>query len=340
MSDYSLFVGVDIAAKTATVSWGSATETLSKPVIVQQTQKQWSQLASKLLEICPNPEECLVIMEVTGTYWMQMALYLYETGFHLSVINPMRSRYFARLMLQKTKTDAVDARLLAQMGMLMNPPRWSPPPDVYYELQQRLAYRDDLVAMRLQERNRLHALQHQSTIIQSVLQRLETHIQYLNEQITALDQEIEAFLSSEHDWAASATSLKSIPGIGCNTAAWILTTTLNFTACSTPEEAVAFAGLAPHTRQSGTSLHSKLSIGNGGHERLRRALYLAAIPAARFNPILSTFYTRLVAGGKPKKVALCAVARKLLHLAWAIATKKALFDPHYGQYPTIAHNSA
>ena len=104
MSDYSLFVGVDIAAKTATVSWGSTAEALSKPMTVQQTQTQWSKLASKLLEICPNPEDCLVIMEVTGTYWMQMALYLYETGFHLSVINPMRSRYFARLMLQKTKT--------------------------------------------------------------------------------------------------------------------------------------------------------------------------------------------------------------------------------------------
>jgi len=339
MSDYSLFVGVDIAAKTATVSWGSIAEVLSKPLTIAQTQKQWSKLATKLLEICPNPEDCLVIMEVTGTYWMQMALYLYEAGFHLSVINPIRSRYFARLMLQKAKTDAVDARLLAQLGMMIDLPRWSPPPAIYYELQQRLAYRDDLVAMRLQERNRLHALQQQSTIIQSVHQRLTTHISYLNDQITALDQEIEALLSAEHEWATSATLLQSIPGIGCNTAAWILTTTLNFTACSTPEEAVAFAGLAPHARQSGTSLHGNLSIGNGGHKRLRRALYMAALPASRFNPILSTFYARLIERGKPKKLALCAVARKLLHLAWTIVTKQVPFDPHYGQYPTIAHNS-
>lgn len=340
MSDYSLFVGVDIAAKTATVAWGSTVEALSKPLIIEQTQTQWSKLVANLLEICPNPEECLVVMEVTGTYWMQMALYLYEAGFHLSVINPIRSRSFARLMLQKTKTDAVDARLLAQLGMLIDLPRWSPPPAIYYELQQRLAYRDDLVAMRLQERNRLHALQQQSTIILSVYQRLTTHIDYLNDQITALDQEIEALLGAEHDWATSATLLQSIPGIGCNTAAWILTTTLNFTTCDTPEEVVAFAGLAPHTRQSGTSLHGNLSIGNGGHERLRRALYLAALPASRFNPILSTFYTRLLARGKPKKLALCAVARKLLHLAWAIVTKQVPVDPHYGQSRDIAHNSA
>lgn len=252
----------------------------------------------------------------------------------------MRSRYFAHLMRQKTKTDAVDARLLAQFGMTMELPLWTPPPDIHYELQQRLAYRDDLVAMRLQERNRLHALSHQSTVVPAIQRRLEAHIKLLSEQITELDQEIDALLCSDHDWASSAKYLQSILGVGSNTAAWILTTTLNFTACTSPEEAVAFAGLAPHTRQSGTSLHTRLSVGNGGHERLRRALYLAALPATRFNPILSIFYNRLVKRGKPKKVALCAVARKLLHIAWAVVTKQCLFDPNYGQHPTLAHNSA
>ena len=194
--------------------------------------------------------------------------------------------------------------------------------------------------MRLQERNRLHALTHQATIIASVQQRLETHIQHLTTQIQQLDQEIDDLLRSPHEWTEAATYLQTIPGIGSNTAAWILTATLNFSACQSPDEAVAFAGLAPHVRQSGTSLQSNYSVGRGGHERLRRALYLAALPGVRFNPILAAFYQRLLARGKPKKVALCAAARKLLHIAWAVVTKQQPFDPGYGQHRKLAHSPA
>ncbi len=340
MNDYSLFVGVDIAAKTATLSWGSSVETLSNPITIAQTRKGWEKLVQQVTPLVAQARHCLVVMEATGTYWMQMALYLYEAGLQVSVINPIRSRYFAKMLLQQTKTDAVDARLLARLGMLLPLTPWTPPPQIYYELQQRLAYRDDLVAMRLQERNRLHALQHHATIVSSIQQRLEQHIQRLSAQISQLDQEIETLLAAEHEWTASAVRLQSIPGIGANTAAWILTATLNFTACNSPEEAAAFAGLAPHTRQSGTSLHSQRSIGRGGHERLRRALYLAAIPAVRFNPSLACFYQRLLARGKPKKVALCAAARKLLHMAWALVTKKSFFEPHYAPTPELAHSAA
>lgn len=340
MSDYSLFVGVDISAQTATVSWGSEITKLSKPITIRQNPKDWQKLLDRLLPLLSKPSDCLVVMEATGSYWMQMALYLYKAGLSLSVINPMRSRYFARMLLQKTKTDAVDARLLAHLGMVMQPACWTPPPSIYYELQQRLAYRDDLIAMRLQESNRLHALNHQAKIIASIQKRLETHIQALSAAIKELDQEIAAFLASENEWAESADYLQSIPGIGANTAAWILTATLNFAACQSPEEVVSFAGLAPYAWQSGTSLNSKRSIGHGGHERLRRAMYLAAVPAVRFNPIIQAFYQQLVARGKAKKLALCAVARKLLHLAWTLVTKKRLFNPKYRQLQDIAYISA
>jgi transposase len=340
MSDYTLFVGVDISAKTATVAWGTQPETIGSPTTLKQTPEAWQGLVDTLRTLVSEPQTCLVVMEATGSYWMRMALYLHQAGFVVSVINPIRSRYFARMQLQQTKTDAIDARLLTHLGMVMKPAIWTPPPAIYHELQQRLTYRDDLVAMRVQERNRLHALTHQATIVSSIQQRLEAHIQHLTDQIKQLDAEIDALLNSDHDWAASALYLQSIPGIGANTAAWILTATLNFMACQAPEEAVAFAGLAPHTRQSGTSLHSNQSIGRGGHQRLRQALYLATVPAIRFNPSIRKFYRRLVARGKPTKVALCAAARKLLHLAWALVTKQQRFDPSYGQPSLLAQPSA
>ena len=146
--------------------------------------------------------------------------------------------------------------------------------------------------------------------------------------IDALEAEIAAVLQ-EGEWAASATYLQSIKGIGVLTAAWILVTTLNFTLCQSPEAASAYAGLAPQPHESGTSVKGRRRIGHAGNGRLRTALYMATMSAAQHNPVIKTFYTRLRAAGKPMKVARCAAARKLLHIAWAVVTKQQRFDPAF-----------
>ena len=107
--------------------------------------------------------------------------------------------------------------------------------------------------------------------------------------------------------------------------------TLNFARCPGPEALAAYAGLVPVPRESGRSVRGRPSIGHDGNGRLRTALSLAGLSAARFNPAIRAFYQRLRAAGKPHKVARCAAARKLLHLAWALATKRQRFDPHRGQ---------
>jgi len=134
------------------------------------------------------------------------------------------------------------------------------------------------------------------------------------------------------EWAESLGYLTSAPGIGLLTAAWLLVATVNFTLGETPEAVVAGCplgrtGLAPMPRQSGTSVRGKPQIGHSGNERLRTAAYLATLSAVRYNPMLRVFYQRLRAAGKPVKVAQCAAARKLLHLAWALVTKRQPFDP-------------
>ena len=111
----------------------------------------------------------------------------------------------------------------------------------------------------------------------------------------------------------------------------ILTATLNFTSCATAEQAAAYAGLVSHPRYSGTNQHRHTGVGNGGHARLRTALYMATLSAAQHNPVVRTFYRRLLEHGKPRKVARCAAARKLLHIAWAVVTKHQFFDPTYEQ---------
>ncbi len=113
------------------------------------------------------------------------------------------------------------------------------------------------------------------------------------------------------------------------TAAWLLVSTMNFTLCATPEAATAYAGLAPMPHTSGTSGRGQARIGHGGHGRLRTALYMATLAAVRHNPALHAFYTRLRAAGKPSKVARCAAARKLLHLAWALVTKQQRYQSNH-----------
>ncbi len=243
-----------------------------------------------------------------------------EAGFQVSVINPAQAHHFAKALLKRGKTDAIDAQTLAQLSAQLQPAIWSPPPAIDQELQQRLAERDVLVNLRQQVRNQLHALQQQPVVIEAVESRMRELIRTFNRQIAAIERELAAALQHDEAWAAAAARLQTIPGVGLITAGWLLVATLNFSLCASPEAAAAYAGLVPRPYQSGTSVRGRPSIGHTGHSRLRAALYLATLSAAQHNPRIKPFYERLRAAGKPMKVARCAVARKLLHIAWAVAT--------------------
>ncbi len=164
---------------------------------------------------------------------------------------------------------------------------------------------------------------------------MESVIAGLDAQLTTLERAIAQVLT-DGAWAASASRLQSVQGIGMLTAAWLLVTTVNFTTCASAEAASHYAGLAPLERLSGTSIRGRPSIGHRGNGRLRTALYMATLSAARHNPVIKTFYARLRAAGKPVKVARCAAARKLLHLAFAVVTKEQDFNPSYQKTPVVS----
>jgi transposase len=326
---HELLVGIDIAAETATAAWMSANEHPDSPMTITQTPKGRAELKHRLLASGLPAEKILVVMEATGTYWMQLALDLHRSGFGVSVVKPAQAHHFAQALLKRAKTDAIDAQTLARLAALLQPPAWTPPPAVYEELYQRLVERDALMHIQRQERNRRHALRQRPFVIAAVQTRMQAHIDFLQSQIETIDREVCQALCQAAEWAAATSYLRSIPGFGLLTTAWLLVATLNLATSHTPEQLVAFAGLAPYLRQSGTSIHSRGQVGQGGHPRLRTALYMAALTAIRLNPTLRAFYHRLRARGKPAKVALCAVARTLVHLAWALVTKQQRFDPHY-----------
>jgi transposase len=328
---YTLFVGVDIAATTATVSTQRPGASASRSLTIDQTPEGYTSLVHQLHATGHEPSRVLVVMEATGSYWLSLATRLVHEGFGVSVINPAQAHHFAKALLKRAKTDVIDAQTLAQLAMVLQPEPWTPPPQIYYALQQRLAPRDDLLNLRQQVRNQLHALMQHPTVIPEVRVRMEHLLTTFETQLVEVEAEITTALGQESAWSAAAQRLQSIKGIGWVTAAWVLVTTLNLTSCDTVDALTAYAGLTPMPRQSGSSGWHRPSIEHTGNGRLRTAFYMATLSAARHNPVIKAFYTRLRAVGKPEKVARCAAARKLLHIAWAVVKKDQQFDPHYAR---------
>jgi transposase len=174
---------------------------------------------------------------------MSLATRLVHEGFRVSVIHPSQAHHFAKALLKRAKTDAIDAQTLAQLAMVLQPEPWMPPPQIYYELQQRLAQRDDLLNLRQQVRNQLHALAQHPEVIASVCTRMERFLVLFQSQIDEGEGEMAAALNQDSAWAAAAERLQSITGVGWVTAAWTLVTTLNLTTCDTVDALTAYAGL-------------------------------------------------------------------------------------------------
>jgi len=325
---YQLFVGIDIAATTFTAVTTTEGPPRERARTFSQTPEGFAALIDHLRTTGVAPAHTLIVVEATGSYWVALAVTLHEAQYVVSVVKRAHAHHYAQSLPRRAKTDLLDAPVLAQFAAERKPAPWTPPPQVYHELRQRLIARDGLVEMRQQARNRLHALRQWPVVIESVRKQLEGLIADLEQRLATLEAEI-AQVVANGAWAESAALLSSITGIGLITSAWLLVGTLNFQACGSAESASAYVGLVPLAHESGSSVRGRAQIGHGGYARLRTALYLATLSAARYNPIIKAYYERLRAAGKPAKVARCAAARKLLHLAWAVVTKGQPFDPAY-----------
>jgi transposase len=144
---YRLFVGIDVAATTATVASQTTGGPVSRPFTIEQTAQGFAALQRRLRGSGYAPGEILAVMEATGSYWLSLATALAEAGFAVSVINAGQAHHFAKALLKRAKTDAIDAQTLAQLAALLQPARWTPPPAIHEELRQRLAQRDALIGV-------------------------------------------------------------------------------------------------------------------------------------------------------------------------------------------------
>lgn len=170
-SSYHVFVGVDIAAKTAMVAWLRPGEPISRPISIEQTPTGFVLLQQTLLALACAPGRILIVMEATGAYWEQLALSLVQQGFVVSVIHPPQAHDFAKALLKRAKTDAIAAQTLAQFAERFEPAPWTPPSAISVALEQRLQEREAWLTCRQRVRNQLHALLQAPEVAPSVLRR-------------------------------------------------------------------------------------------------------------------------------------------------------------------------
>jgi len=270
---------------------------------------------------CKRLHACL---EATGPYGDELADFLYQAGHTLSVVNPARIKGFAQSELQRNKTDQLDAALIARFCAEKQPEAWIPPPLEIKQLRGLVRRLEAVQEMRQQEVNRLAQVGKQPLVGES----LNKIIAALDQEIGRLRQLIKAHIDEHPDLKRHRDLLVSIPGIGETTAAWLLSE-VQVEAYSSARQVAAHAGLTPRHHQSGTSVQRRTKLSKTGNRRLRRALYMPALSAKHYNPIIQAFCQRLAKRGKRPMEIVGAAMRKLLHIAYGVLKSGKAFDPSF-----------
>lgn len=265
-----------------------------------------------------------VVMEASGPYYLRLASDLHQSGFRISVINPLVIRRFCQMNLQRAKTDRKDAEAIAKFALLTNPQIWSPAPEHVQQLLQMQSVMEQLSKQLASTRNALESLNQHPHIYQSALKSLRQVERVQQQQIVQLEKEI-MNLTKQH-YHAEFNSLISIPGIGKKTAVLLILSTDGFNRFENIKQLVAYTGIAPRIFQSGKTVNKKPKISKLGMADLRRSLFMCALQAIKCNQACKNLFNRLREKGKAAKVALMAVSHKLLRQAFALGKAKKIFQ--------------
>lgn len=305
------YVGIDVAKATLDVAIGSDGELIR----VENNEQGRSELLSRLLQVAP----ALVVMEATGGYESLVAGAIAGQNIPVVVINPRQVRDFAKATGVLAKTDRIDARVLARFAEAIRPePRPLPTPEAK-DLEELMSRRRQIVEMLTMEKNRLA-----TATTERMKKGIKNHITWLEKALARANDDIDGAIRNSPLWREQDDLLRSVPGIGPLTARMMLAElpelgTLN------RKKIAALVGVAPLNRDSGTMQGTRTCW--GGRASIRQVLYMAALSAARCNPVIRATYKALIARGKKRKVALVACMRKLLTILTAMMRDRRRWTP-------------
>jgi transposase len=265
-------------------------------------------------------------LEATGTYSEALATHLFDNGQLVSLVNPAATKAYAGAQLSRTKTDRVDAELIARFCLTQKPQLWKPAPPEVRELQALVRRLDALIEMQVMEVNRLSS----GLSTPQVRDSIESVISHLEEQIKRTEKLIGQHINNHPPLKGDRDLLLSIPGLGEATVARLISE-INFHCYESARQVAAFAGLVPRLHESGKSVRGRARLSKMGTPRIRRSLYFPAITALRCNPAIKAWASGLRERGKCEMQIIGAVMRKLIHLAFGVLKSGKPYDPLHTQ---------
>lgn len=305
-----VWVGIDVSAKELVVAVDNGrgpTRSLSFP-------NDAAGHRTLVRRLTRTGAEVRVCLEATGVYHLDAALALHEASrVEVMVANPRATRDFARAHMNRSKTDATDARSILEFGRRMEFAAWTPPSREIRDLRAIGRHMSSLAVMRAQERNRLHHHRQVTKLAPAIRESIEQHIEYIQESIDELRKTAIAIIRRDDTLRRQFEQLVSVKGIAETSGIMILAELSTLPSDMTTRQWVAHAGLDPRQIESGTSVRGRVRISKVGNRNLRRALFLPAMVACQHEPRVRAYYEALIARGKKPLQAIVAVMRKLLH---------------------------
>ncbi len=310
------YVGIDVSKATFVVAYSSAKDGRAKSF--KNTIKGIHEFIQTI-----SSDEHHCVMEATGNYSALLVYLLSEAGFTISLENPLKIKNFSRVMLSVTKTDETDARLIAMYGEKMQPAPYKLRADSILILKQKRTVIRQFKKQLVATKNLKGSMEVLPFFDPKCKKSIEKAIAFLEKQIQGLEEELASL--AQNEYKKQMDLLTSIKGIGITLAAALIVTTGGFTYFDNAKQLTRYLGLSPTYQHSGTSVNVKGHINRNGDSSLRSQLYVAAFASLRCNAECKACFDRLRSNGKPGKVAVIAVANKLVRQAFAIVTQEKIY---------------
>jgi transposase len=318
----SVFCGIDVSAETLAV----AVLAPNQPSVERQFANSARGHKALIGWLGKSRALVRVSLEATGIYSMDLALALdAAAGIEVAVLNPKLVHGFAQT-LRRSKTDSADAQVLAEFSQRMPFTAWQRPPQKAFALRAISRHIETLVVEQTRGRNRLHAAEGSMSTPRCVVEDLKRSLTGVQRRILKLRRTAKMLVDNDAQMGEQFRLLIGMPGIAETSALQILGELVLLAPGMTVRQWVACSGLDPVHQDSGTSVHKPARISRAGSRHLRRALYMPALSAIRWDPHLKGFYESLLARHKSKLQALMAVARKLLHAIYGIFRSQTPYD--------------
>ena len=279
----------------------------------------------KFSKILTERSHC--VMEVTGSYYQNLATWLFSKSIDVSVVNPLSVKRFIQMRLKTSKTDKSDARMIRIYGEYENPDLWQPPSEYIIEANELHKLIELLIKQRTALKNKLHGLKSKGISTSAVLSSLQRQIRNLDKEVAVLEVKLEELIKEFQE--DLLTRLCSIPGIGKRTAIFLIVLTQGFEKFENSRQLISYFGLNPTIHESGSSIRGRSRISKTGNNHIRNLLFMCSFTACQHNKSCREIYQRITAKGKSKKLALIAVANKLLKQSLAIAKTGLYYDENF-----------